>query len=173
MVDDIRAGGLSAVDGVRGKMGDGGERPGLGKLERGVVIFLLLGFVAFVVVLIVVRDNPHWDRLVYVFSGYEALVFAGAGALFGVQVKQREVVAGNARVAAAEGIAATAGKEAAAGHALWQSIESKLATRKSDSARRGARSDPRMPGVSEEEPTDLAELADLAARLFGRPGATE
>lgn len=153
-------------------MVDDGGRSGLGVLERGVVIFLLVGFVAFVVLLVVLRDNPNWDRLVYVFSGYEALVFAGAGALFGVQVKQREVAAGNARAAAAESEAETAGKEAAAGRALWQSIESKLATRSGD-VRRGARPDPRMPGAPDDQSTDLAELADLAARLFARPGPTD
>lgn len=70
---------------------DNGEPPlptRLGPLEKAVAVALLIGMAAFVVALVYLRGDPAWDRLVFLFSGYEAIVFAAAGALFGTRIQR-------------------------------------------------------------------------------------
>lgn len=148
---------------------DEARERGLSGVERWAVIGLLGGFVIFVIVLVVLRDNPNWDRLVYVFASYEALAFAGAGALFGVEVKRREVDAARTEASDQRNRADEFQLHANAGRALRAAVETKLAERSTET-RRGARpGESPAPGQAE---ADLAELAGLAARLFERPTST-
>jgi hypothetical protein len=142
---------------------EGDPKPRLDVVERWLVYGLLAGFIVFVAVLIFLRDNDNWDRLIYVFSGYEALVFAGAGALWGTELKRREAAAAIDKADKAEEKATNAEQAAAAGRALRAQIAAKLESRQVES-RRGAR-----PGA-EPEPSaaelDLRELHTLADKLF-------
>jgi hypothetical protein len=144
-------------------MPEGDLKPKLPVVERWLVYGLLAGFVFFVIALIFLRDNPNWDRLIYVFSGYEALVFTGVGALWGTEVKRKEADAAIDKANKAEEKAQSAEQDATAGRALKASIASKLESREGES-RRGAR-----PGA-EPEPSqaelDLKELNSLADKLF-------
>jgi hypothetical protein len=145
-------------------MADEGARSGLGGAERWVVIGLLVGFAIFVVVLVFLRDNPNWDRLVFVFGSYEALAFAGAGALFGVEVKRREADAARNEATDQRTRADRSEHDASAGRALRAAIEARLDGRQADT-RRGARPD------DSEADADLTELVALAGRLFARPAS--
>src|ERR1700760_4790950 len=46
---------------------------------------------------LMVRDSndpgPQWDRLVFLFTGFEAIVFVAAGAIFGTRVQRASVEA--------------------------------------------------------------------------------
>jgi hypothetical protein len=64
----------------------------LGRLEKAIAVVLIALFVVFIVVLIFLRASPHWDRLIFLFGGLEALVFAAAGALFGTGVQRAQTV---------------------------------------------------------------------------------
>lgn len=63
----------------------------LGALEKVVAVALLVALVAFIVALVFLRRDPSWDRLVFLFSGFEAIVFAAAGALFGTRIQRGTV----------------------------------------------------------------------------------
>lgn len=73
---------------------DGGsEKPAtvvLGPLEKITAVVLIALFVIFIAVLVLLRASDQWDRLVYLFGGLEALVFAAAGALFGTGVQRAQ-----------------------------------------------------------------------------------
>ncbi|WP_164842560.1 hypothetical protein [Actinoplanes solisilvae] len=64
----------------------------LGPLEKAIAVALIALFLVFIVVLIFLRASPHWDRLIFLFGGLEALVFAAAGALFGTGVQRAQTV---------------------------------------------------------------------------------
>jgi hypothetical protein len=64
----------------------------LGRLEKAIAVVLIALFVVFIVVLIILRASPHWDRLIFLFGGLEALVFAAAGALFGTGVQRAQTM---------------------------------------------------------------------------------
>ncbi|GGK02364.1 hypothetical protein GCM10010123_35410 [Pilimelia anulata] len=72
----------------------------LDRLQTIVALALLVVFAVALIVLATMRDDPHWDRLVYLLAGFEAVVFAAVGAFFGVTVQRGAVAA--ARLAAAE-----------------------------------------------------------------------
>jgi hypothetical protein len=148
-------------------MVEGDPKPQLPAVERWLVYGLLAGFVVFVIALIFLRDNPNWDRLIYVFAGYEAIVFAGVGALWGTELKRREADAAVDMANRAEQKAQSAEQDAAAGRALQASIASKLQTRTEENNRRGARAGA-APDPTEAQ-TDLMELDSLAQKLFKPP----
>lgn len=56
-----------------------------------VAVVILVGFLAFVVALIVMRNAPEivWGRLIWVFSAVEAVAFGAAGFLFGSTVHRQ------------------------------------------------------------------------------------
>ena len=64
----------------------------LGRLEKAIAVVLIALFVVFIVVLIFLRASPQWDRLIFLFGGLEALVFAAAGAFFGTGVQRAHTV---------------------------------------------------------------------------------
>jgi len=65
-------------------------------------IVLIFVYIAMLAVLTVLRADKEWDRLVYLLTGFEALVFAGASALFGTTVQRGNVTTARADAAAAK-----------------------------------------------------------------------
>src|SRR5271166_3215844 len=114
-----------------------------------VAIVLIAVYITMLAVLAVLRADKEWDRLVYLLTGFEALVFAGTGALFGTTVQRANVTAArsdaaNARNEAKEehDRAQVAEKDAMAGRALATAVEVKARTRAGVSASiRGSRPD--------------------------------
>ena len=51
-------------------------------------VALIVFFLAALVALGFARGDDHWDRLVFLLTGLEAVVFAGAGAFFGTTVQR-------------------------------------------------------------------------------------
>ncbi|GGK43933.1 hypothetical protein GCM10010124_40980 [Pilimelia terevasa] len=142
-----------------------GTRPD--RLQTVVALALLALFAAALVVLATMRDDPHWDRLVYLLTGFEAVVFAAVGAFFGVTV-QRGAVAAARRAADEAGARAAearadarlqrergeaARQDATAGRALAAAV---LAARDRTAAGRSG------DGAA-------AELGELAEALFRDP----
>jgi hypothetical protein len=153
-------------------------RAGLGPVPTVVAVLLIVVFVGLLFLLIGMRDDEHWDRLVYLFTGYEAIVFAGAGALFGTTVQRANVTAARRDAAAAKGEAKAersraeaAVQDATAGRMLSEVVKVKASTRpaRTTAARRGARPDEADDALHETEAAvdaDLDELAQLAERMF-------
>ncbi|NAS21159.1 hypothetical protein GT755_05585 [Herbidospora sp. NEAU-GS84] len=127
------------------------ENQGPSRLQIWLGVGLIVLFVAALVALVLLRDDPQWDRLVFLLQGLEALVFAAAGVLFGTAVGRSSAAV--QEVAQAQERAAVAETDAANGRALASAV---LASEE-QSARRGSR-----------EPATAAEsdLAALARRLF-------
>jgi len=63
----------------------------LGPAERALAFALVGLFLVALAVMYRLRDDQHWDRLLFLFGALEALVFAGAGALFGTTVQRGNV----------------------------------------------------------------------------------
>jgi len=140
-----------------------------GRVQMIAAIGLIVVFVVFLVVLYFSRDDKYWDRLVFLLAGFEAIVFAAAGALFGttvqratVQIAQQDAAVAKADAAAARTKAEEARSEAEAGVALLRIVQEKAATHTSALVAQGGR--PRE--VAAAAPTELDELARIANALF-------
>jgi hypothetical protein len=146
---------------------------------RRVAIGLLVVFIVAMVTLFLLRSDEHWDRLVYLFGGLEAIVFASAGALFGTTVQRGAVAAAEAATKQATAAASQAVAEAkssavdaANGQALAAAVKAVTVRAGSNSfgqstgdERRGGRPDPEL---GDQPPTDpaLGALARVALELF-------
>ncbi|MEV6978925.1 hypothetical protein [Kitasatospora sp. NPDC093806] len=75
------------------------------------VCVVLAGYAAMMIFLAVKRGDANWDRLVFLFSGLEAIVFAAAGLVFGGSVQRGALNAAREDAAAAR---AEAGRQGAA-----------------------------------------------------------
>lgn len=63
-----------------------------------VAVGLVMALLVFILTLVLLRNDPQWDRLLYLFTGLEAIVFVAAGALFGTRIeRQRSADAESAR----------------------------------------------------------------------------
>ncbi|MEO3858321.1 hypothetical protein [Acrocarpospora sp. B8E8] len=143
------------------------QQGGLSMLQAVVAIVLIVVFAAVLVVLGFLRDDEHWDRLVYLLGGLEAIVFAGVGALFGSSIQR-------AGTAAARQDAAEAKEEAKSERERAQGLREaatnganlaaavQIAAAGEPDARRGARPE------AAAQPSDgrLGDLAAYAQRLF-------
>jgi hypothetical protein len=138
-------------------------------------IVLIFVYIAMLAVLAVLRADKEWDRLVYLLTGFEALVFAGASALFGTTVQWGNVTTARADAAAAKQTAQAertradqAEKTATAGRALAAMVQTKAAVRARQSARvRGGRPEEQLANGELPSPdTDLEELAALAQAML-------
>lgn len=140
-------------------------------------IVLIFVYIAMLAVLAVLRADKEWDRLVYLLTGFEALVFASAGALFGTTVQRGNVTTARADAAAAKQTAQAertradqAEKTATAGLAFSQVVQNKAAVRASKSAPagiKGGRPDEQLPDGELPGPdSDLEELAKLARMML-------
>jgi hypothetical protein len=159
------------------------ERPPLGRAEQLAAIALIGVFLAFVVALVLLRADEHWDRLVFLLAGVEAIVFAAAGALFGTSVQRTQAV--EARQAATEERerADRFESQARSGQALADVIRAKAGRAAASpdgdgggsGGARGARPDrpplrsgAGLPGADGGEERHLAELVQMADRGFPR-----
>ncbi len=90
----------------------GAGETGMTTLASITAIGALVFFGALALYMIVTSDvsDDVWQRKVYVYASVEAIVFAAAGALFGVQVKRGEAKAANVRAEQAEQEASEAKK---------------------------------------------------------------
>lgn len=147
----------------------------LGPTERRVAVALIVLFLLALVGLFLLRGDANWDRLVFLFGALQALVFAGAGALFGTSVQRGNLADARADAAAARVRADAArdevhaqGKEAEKGRALAEALRAAseaLLAQLPPSERRGAREDELEPPAVTRAP-ELAQLVGLADRLF-------
>jgi hypothetical protein len=161
----------------------GGTGPSAGFTAIFAVVVLGL-YVALLVTLVAMRHDRDWDHLVYVLGGFEAIVFAAVGWVFGTSVARGTVRDAKAAQADAKQQAAEAKQTASTerqvaeraradrdravtdaerGRSLAASVKAKRA---SVSGRLGAR-----PEDSATSP-EMAELADLAERLFPDQGSS-
>jgi hypothetical protein len=154
-------------------------RASLDPVTRRVAIGLLVVFVVAIVALFWMRADEHWDRLVYVFGGLEAIVFASAGALFGTTVQRGAVAAAEAATQQARASAAQAqadarssAVDAAKGQTLAAAVKAVTAEGASDRVgqsagdqRYGARPDSQLSEHSASDP-GLQALARVASQLF-------
>jgi hypothetical protein len=100
----------------------------LGGAERALAFVLVVVFLVAVVAMYRLRGDQHWDRLLVVFGALEALVFAGAGALFGTTVQRGnlEVARKDAEAARQDAAQAQAGASAAREEAARHREEARL-----------------------------------------------
>ncbi|WP_035847664.1 hypothetical protein [Kitasatospora azatica] len=98
-----------AVTGV--STGGGARGPSWAQLVFAAAV--LAGYGALLGFLAVNRGDDHWDRLVFLSSGPEAIVFAAAGLVFGTVVQRSEIRAARADAAAARADADAGAKDSA------------------------------------------------------------
>src|SRR4051812_10587175 len=91
---------------------------------------VLLGFAAFIVFMVrnISVEQSEWDRLVYIYTGVEAIVFGAAGLLFGTQIQRAATNAAVSRAEAVEERAEKATELSIALRALAQAIEGEQQT---------------------------------------------
>jgi hypothetical protein len=150
------------------------------RTERWVAIGLIVVFLVLVTVLIQMRSDQNWDRLVYLLGGVEALVFAGAGALFGTSVHRGQLADALESADQERGRADRETEVAARGRAVSAAIRTKAQIRQRRRAAgkagdpggdRGARP---LPGADNDQTSediqdsdaDLLELAALCEELL-------
>ncbi len=189
-------GSAGSGSGDAGSGGSGGGKPGtpaaaLGRAAMITAIALIVVYIAMLFILMSMRNDKEWDRLVYLLSGFEALVFAGAGALFGTTIQRANVTAARNDAAEAKKDAAgarqtakaesdraqKAEKNAAAGRFLAAAVTTKANTRASrapdlaadGAGLRGSRPETVMEAGEAERTgldADLAELSALARTIM-------
>jgi hypothetical protein len=140
-----------------------------GRAERAAAMILIAIFVIALVLMAMVRNDHEWDRLIYLFGGLEALVFAAAGALFGTSVQRGNLAdarkdASQARQEAesVRAQAQTHGSQAEKGRALAEACRAAADAIQGTSQRRGAREMDQFEPASPQ----LLTLVMLADRLF-------
>jgi hypothetical protein len=69
---------------------DTGGRPKIVIFAAIAVLIAFAGLVAWMLVTARTQNGTVWDRQLYIFTSVEAIVFAAAGALFGVEVKRQQ-----------------------------------------------------------------------------------
>jgi hypothetical protein len=164
----------------------------LGRAERALAFALVGVFLVALVAMYGLRDDQYWDRLLFLFGALEALVFAGAGALFGTTVQRGNVEAARKDAAEARQDAQAAHQEmavtrehlsAARDEAARQREEARVVaergTRLADTVRVFAAGQPRprpdRPGARPDDlapaapPSEMAPLVELADRWFPSP----
>jgi len=144
------------------------------RLATGMAVAVVVVYVAFVGVLMTMRGDQHWDRLVYLLGGFEAIVFSAVGWVFGTTVargalndakaskaearQQEEEARREAR--SARQTADETRRDAERGRAMSEVIKAKKG------AGTGSRAGARPEAASGSTGSDLAELVQLAERLF-------
>ena len=136
----------------------------LGPVERTTAVVLIGLFVVFIGVLVALRDSAQWDRLVYLFGGFEALVFAAGGALFGTGIQRAQTVKAEQSAQRQEMRADANENDALHGRALAAMIRAKRRAGGADDEGRGAR--PQAGPVGGD--TGMAELASVVEEWFPR-----
>jgi hypothetical protein len=161
----------------------------LGRAERGLAFALIGLFLVAIVVMYLLRGDQYWDRLLFLFGALEALVFAGAGALFGTTVQRGNVDAArkDAQVARQDAQAArqattvareqaSAARDEAARHHEEARVLADRGTRLADTMRVFAAAQPQPRSAHAAAPpedlapaaapSDMASLVQLANLWF-------
>jgi hypothetical protein len=161
----------------------GGGAKELGQAEKLVAGGLIVVFLGGIVAMYFLRNDGHWDRLLFLFGALEALCFAGAGALFGTNIQRGNVVQAREDAASARSMADSAMNEAAAkrveaetergnarveaerGMSLADALRAAATALVSEGQadRRGGRPEDL---AAEAAPAGLASIVELADRLF-------
>lgn len=175
-----------------------GGQPSAPDSGRPVVMWAAVGILALFAVLVVYMlskaqssSEIHWSRMVFLYGGVEAVVFAAGGALFGRQVERAKSQAAEQRADKAEKAASAAQGDAEAGRALRAAVQAEADTAaetSADPAQPAAASRP-APGLTSERvgssgaaaaaaqfaggdvPLALRRLTRLGDRLFDHPAA--
>ena len=147
----------------------------LGRAERGLAFALIGLFLVAIVVMYLLRGDQYWDRLLFLFGALEALVFAGAGALFGTTVQRGNVDAARQEMTVARE-QVSAARDEATRHREEARLLADRGTRLADtmrvfaadqppprSDRSGARPEDLAPAPA---PADIASLVKLANLWF-------
>jgi hypothetical protein len=141
--------------------------PIMGKVATTAAVGLIIVFVGMIFLLMQMRADRNWDRLMYLLGGLEAVVFAGAGALFGTTVQRgmlmaarQDAAAAQAQAAKERGRADAMQHEAAAGRMLATAVKAK------ESRPQPHLGEETRAGWPEPIHPDLAELASMASMLF-------
>lgn len=149
------------------------ERSTLDPLARNAALGLLVVFVLAIVIMVALRADQHWDRLVFLFGGLEAIVFAAAGALFGTTVQRGAVKAARAEADQARDETNQAREDASSmaeaatkGKALGAAVKGAGSVGSATKDERlGARADESLDFPAAGDPT-LRVLVRLADELF-------
>lgn len=104
-----------------------GATAGPSKPQLVLASLVMACYIAFLIVLVSKRGDENWDRLVYLFSGFEAIVFAAAGMVFGTSVQRSQLNAARQEAAVAKEDAARNAQDAQHLNALSAIIEAKAA----------------------------------------------
>src|SRR5690242_8067812 len=140
----------------------------LGPAEKVTAIVLIALFVIFIAVLVWLRNSAQWDRLTYLFAGFEALVFAAAGALFGTSVQRAQTVQAQQTAQKQEARAEANQTDAEHGRALATMIRAKRSgAAGAELEARGARPAPGETAAAGD--AGLAELAHAVDEWFPHP----
>lgn len=152
----------------------------LGRTATFVAVGVLVVYIAALVLCFEHRTDANWDRIVYLLSGFEAIVFVAVGAIFGTTVQRTTVATAQAHAQEARADARVernradrAVDQGASGRALAASIRSFAPGRpKSAGVSAGAAESRHDAGVRGEEQvpadSDLSYLLQLADELFPR-----
>lgn len=137
----------------------------------GIGVLIAFGFITVYLLRHVGDDDPAWTRLVLLYEGVQAIVFAAAGALFGSSIQASRANAAEGRAATAESAAASATDAAAGGKALRGLLEAEKERKLAERRRAGERglTSNRVSGVPAGaevvESSELDEEIDLLERL--------
>jgi hypothetical protein len=129
------------------------------------------------------RADASWDRIVYLLSGFEAIVFVAVGAIFGTTVQRTNVATAQANAQQARADARDerdradhAVGQGASGRALAAGIRSYAASRLNNPAQPATAAEPRHGAsavrgtTADQAGSDLSFLVQLADDLFPRDG---
>ena len=108
-------------------MSDDSKQVGLLVQVVAAVSVVFFGAISVYLIRHVSDPDPQWSRLVYIYAGLEALVFAAAGALFGSRVQRSNALAAEKRAASAEAAASAAAKDATDKRAIAAAVRAERA----------------------------------------------
>ena len=139
-------------------------------LAPAAAALVLVGFIVAIVVMFILArtsNDLEWQRLIYVYSGIEAVVFAAVGWLFGREVNRTQVEGAEQRASESEKAAQSATERAADLDARGQAAKAAV------KARKGTYAEPakvRSRGITGDSAnaaaTDIDELAAFMDALF-------
>jgi hypothetical protein len=163
------------------KTGTTQPQPLLGRAATSVAIAVLAAYIAALWLCFDNRADANWDRIVYLLSGFEAIVFVAVGAIFGTTVQRTTVATAQAHAEQATADARTerdranqAVADGVSGRTLAAGIRSYSAARSGGAPQSAGVTDQRHGGnkvrstADGADDSDLSVLIQLADELFPR-----
>jgi hypothetical protein len=129
----------------------------------GAVVILAFGALTWWLLSQAGTGDPKWSRLVYVYAGVEAIVFAASGAIFGTTVQRSHVEAAEKREYQARKEAASSAMDAELGRTLDSALRAEVG-RAPPAAPPPARTD-RIGGPSGDRSEDVTDTISRLIRL--------